>query len=363
MRLLCISSHADTRNSVRPEAESFIGLQRNGVDVTVMTQQDSSYADDLQRAGITLLHQQLTRKFSWQQMRRIRKEIRARRIDAVYAFNNKAICTSAFACIGLPVAMISYRGQTGNIRRVDPSAYLTHLHPRIDAIVGVSQSVVDDLRREVSSRVVLKRIYKGHSLEWYNEPPSERGSLGLDNTDFVVGCVANNRPRKGVEFLIRACGQLADVPNLRLLLIGSGMDEKTLGPLLQSNGIADKTLALGPRSDATRLIQTCNAAVLPSIRREGLPKTVIEAMAYGVPTVVTDTGGNAELVAHGESGFVVPVEDASAISGALRELHGDRERASAMGRAGKQRIETHFHVSATVRETRDLLNLLTLKRT
>ncbi|MEL7311925.1 MAG: glycosyltransferase [Pseudomonadota bacterium] len=359
MRLLCISSHADTRNSVRPEAESFIGLQRRGVNVTVMTQSDSSYADDLREAGITLLHQQLKKKFSWREMRRIRREIRERGINAVYAFNNKAICTAAFACIGLPVVMMTYRGQTGNIRRFDPSAYLTHLHPRVDAIVGVSQSVVDDLRPQVSGRVVLKRIYKGHSLDWYSEPASERAALGLSGEHFVVGCVANNRPRKGVEFLIRACGQLADLDRLRLVLIGSGMDEQTLAPVLEATGMRERTVTLGPRNDATSLIQACDVSVLPAIRREGLPKTVIEAMAYGVPAIVTDTGGNAELVADGESGLVVPVKDAPAIANALKTLHDAPTLAREMGSAGKRRIESHFHVSATIRETQRLLEQLT----
>ncbi|MEM6818975.1 MAG: glycosyltransferase family 4 protein [Pseudomonadota bacterium] len=362
MRLLCISSHADTRNSVRPEAESFIGLQRAGVDVHVLTQRDSAYAEELRAAGVNLIHQQLRKKFSWNDMREIRRVIIEQRIDAVYAFNNKAICNSAFACIGLPVVMITYRGQTGNIYRHDPSAYLTHLHPRVNAIVGVSQSVVDDLRPRVRPSVAVERIYKGHDLSWYTEPATSKSELGLAADDFVVGCVANNRPRKGVKFLIEACAQLADLDNLKLVLVGSGMDEAHLGPLLEQAGISKRTLTLGLRKDATSLIQACDVAVLPAVRREGLPKTVIEAMAYGIPNIVTDTGGNAELVADQQSGLVVPVADSAALAAAIRQLHADPQAAAEMGRLGQRRIETNFHVNSTVRETHSLIKRLLATR-
>ncbi|MEO1420468.1 MAG: glycosyltransferase family 4 protein [Pseudomonadota bacterium] len=358
MRLLCISSHADTRNSVRPEAESFIGLQRAGVEVHVLTQHDSAYAEELRAAGVNLIHQQLRKKFSWKDMREIRRITREHRIDAVYAFNNKAICNAAFACVGLPVVMITYRGQTGNIYRHDPAAYLTHLHPRVDAIVGVSQSVVDDLKPRVRHSVTVERIYKGHDLSWYTEPATPRSALGLASSDFVVGCVANNRPRKGVKYLIEACAKLTDLNNLKLVLIGSGMDNAHLGAELAQAGIDKQTLTLGLRTDATSLIQACDVAVLPAVRREGLPKTVIEAMAYGVPNIVTDTGGNAELVAHQISGLVVPVADSQALATAIRQLHADPESAAQMGKNGRNRIETDFHVSSTVKQTHALLERL-----
>lgn len=355
MRLLCISSHADTLNSVRPEAELFIGLQRAGVTTTVMTQADSPYAETMAAQGIRIVDFVPQRKFSWAAIKRIRSEIRNHNIQAVYAFNSKAICNAAFACIGLPVVYMTYRGQTGNIYRHDPAAYLTHLHPRVDAIVGVSQSVADDLRPRVRKQVLVQRIYKGHDLSWYTEPASERSELGLNDDHFVVGCVANNRPRKGVKYLIEACAQLRDIQHLRLVLIGNGMDQDTLGATLEQYGIADRTVTLGLRNDATRLIQACDVAVLPAIRREGLPKTVIEAMAYGIPSVVTDTGGNAELVDTDHTGIVVPIEDAPAIAGALRRLCEEPSLAVTMGEAARERIREHFNVAETVDQTKALL--------
>jgi glycosyltransferase involved in cell wall biosynthesis len=89
-----------------------------------------------------------------------------------------------------------------------------------------------------------------------------------------------------------------------------------------------------------------------------LPKTVIEAMVYGVPTVVTDTGGSAELVVDGETGFVVPPGDAPALARAIQYLCEHPTEAEAMGRKGRQRIDCHFNVRDTIGETLALYKTL-----
>jgi glycosyltransferase involved in cell wall biosynthesis len=91
--------------------------------------------------------------------------------------------------------------------------------------------------------------------------------------------------------------------------------------------------------------------VLPSLRREGLPKTVIEAMAYGVPTIVTDVGGSPELVQHEISGIVVPPGDAQALAAAIATLWRQPELARAYGRKGQERIEREFSNRTTVART------------
>ena len=351
MRVLCISSHTDTLNSVRPEAESFIGMARAGVHMVVMTQLDSPYGERMRDAGITIIDYHPRKKLSRDSIRRIRAAIAEHDIDIVYAFNNRAICNAAFACIGRDVRLITYRGQTGNLSRFDPASYLTHLHPRVNGIIGVADAVSDFVRPLVRRSVSVDTVYKGHDLGWYSEPAADRATLGLAHGDFVVGCIANNRPRKGVPYLIDACARLRDISALKLMLIGHGMDEQTLGDELRRHSLVDRVVLLGPRSDATAVIQAADVSVLPSTRREGLPKTVIESMAYGIPTVVTDTGGNAELVADEQSGLVVPVEDAQALADAILRLHDDRALAARFGNAGRERIDQAFNVSSTVAQT------------
>ena len=95
-------------------------------------------------------------------------------------------------------------------------------------------------------------------------------------------------------------------------------------------------------------------AVLPSIKREGLPRSVIEAMAYKTPPIVTDSGGNPELVVDGISGLVVPARDSAAIARAIRRLHDDAELRNRMGAAARERIRTHFRIEDTIAKTEAL---------
>ncbi|MEO0574733.1 MAG: glycosyltransferase [Pseudomonadota bacterium] len=349
--MLAITSHADTLNSVRPEAELFIGLANAGVEMSVMTESDSPYADNMRAAGIEILDYDITKKLARRSVRALRQCFKAKRFDIVYAFNNKAICNAAFAAIGLPLVLLTYRGQTGNISRSDPGAYLTHLHPRVDGIICVAKAVEVQLAKEVGSRKTLHTVYKGHDLSWYQDAPTTRSSIGLNDDQFVIGCVANNRPRKGVRYLLQACATLKDIPTLHLLLIGSDMDERTLGQQVAQLGMTARVSLLGRREDATALIQCCDVAVLPAIRREGLPKSVIEAMVYAVAPVVTDTVGYAELVEVGNSGLVVPPADASALASALRRLHDDPEARASFAAAARERIHREFNVHQTVAGT------------
>lgn len=358
MRLLCITSHGDTLNSVRPEAELFIGLQRAGVEVTVMTQGDSVYAGPMRHAGITLVDYVPRAKVSPRAVRRIRRELRARRIDVVYAFNNKAIANTNLAALGLPVKVVTYRGQTGNIHRWDPSVYLTHLNPRVDMIICVADAVRDSLRAQHPRPERVRRVYKGHSPDWYRDRPADLTEFGIPPGAFVVGCVANNRPRKGLGVLVEATYRLPRQVEAWLLLVGGGLGEADLERLVAGSPMRGRIVLAGFRHDAPALIAACACSVLPSLKREGLPKTVIESMAYAVPPIVTRTGGSAELVVDSRSGIVVPPGDAQAIADAIRFLHDNPTERALMGRRARERLERDFSIEETVRRTKALLESL-----
>lgn len=336
---------------MRPEAELFIGLAAAGHDITVMTQGDSVYAGAMRDAGIRVIDFVPARKLSLAAIRRLRAELSGGGYDIVYSFNNKAIANVNVAAIGCPVTVVTYRGQTGNVHRYDPSAYLTHLHPRVDGILAVAEAVRESLLPHVSDPGKVITVYKGHDLDWYRDEPVRRADIGLGDDDFAVACVSNNRPRKGIPVLIDAVAALRDLADLRLVLIGAGMDAPALVRSIEAHGLADRLRLLGFRSDAPAVLHACDVSVLPSTKREGLPKVVIESMVYGVPAIVTDTGGSAELVEHGDSGLVVPPGDAAALADAIRYCHDHRDDAKRMGAAGRRRIGHHFSVQQTVTDT------------
>ncbi|HEY8520456.1 MAG TPA: glycosyltransferase family 4 protein [Gammaproteobacteria bacterium] len=348
IKALCIVEDAD-----RPTVATFVGLHAAHVDVTVVCPRAAPYRAWLAEAGVRLLDLPLRRRIDPAGIRALRAELRRGGYDILHLFGNRALQNGLLAATGLPVRVVAYRGIVGNVSFFSPVSWLRLLNPRIDRIVCVADAVRDHFlrMRPAFLRVPperLVRIYKGHSLDWYREQPANLAELGIPPGAFVVGCVANYRPRKGIEYLVDAVARLpADV---HLLLVGHTQAPR-LTAAIEASGAGQRIHRVGHRADAPALTAACDVFVLPSIRREGLPRSVIEAMAYGVPPIVTACGGSPELVVDGQSGIVVPVADSAAIAAAIERLRSDPALRRRMGEAARERIRTSFRIEDTIEQT------------
>jgi len=299
-------------------------------------------------------------------IRQVREELVRGAYDIVHTFNNKAISNVLCAARKLPVKIVAYRGIVGAVGFLDPMSWMRYLNPRIDRIVCVAEAIRQHFlgMRPKFLRMPPERpvtIHKGHKLEWYTDEPADLASVGIPPGAFAVGCVANYRPRKGVEVLVEAMEHLPQ--DVHLLLIGR-MDAGGLTRRIARSPAKARIHRTGFRADAPSLSAACDAFCLPSTRREGLSRAIIEAMAYGVPPVVTDSGGSPELVVDGASGIVVPVNDSKAIADAIERLYRDPEFRQRLGRAARERIATDFRSEDTVRKTIELYaSLVGLNRT
>jgi glycosyltransferase involved in cell wall biosynthesis len=354
VKALWITSHKDTLNSIRPEAETLIGLARVGVQMEVMTQAQSPYRAAMEDAGVEIIDVVPDHKLDLATARIIRDRLRDGGHDILHLFNNKAITNGLLAARGLPVKVITYRGQTGNMHRYDPTCWLTHLNPRIDRIICVANAVRDDLRRQVLHPDRVVTVYKGHDTDWYRDPPADLGQFGIPNGAFVVTAVANYRPRKGLEILVDATRHLPAGAPIHLLLVGDGMDNRQLARRIRKSPYRNRIHVAGFRRDACSIVAASQSAVLAATKREGLPKTVIEAMVYSVPPIVTDTGGGAELVVDGVCGLVVPPGDPAALAEAIIHLYEHRDNAAEMGSRARDRIDSHFNIRDTIGKTLDV---------
>ncbi len=341
----------------------FIGLKKRGIDIEFMTKRDCYYGRRLIDSGIPVHDFVPRRKFSSVAIRTIRRVLQHGQHDVVHLFNNNAIVNGIIASFGLPVKVVTYRGQTGNISRWDPICYFTHLSPRVDRIVCVSESVRASLASQVFDADKLVTIYKGHDVRWYEgTKKADRERLGIPADAFLVGCVANYRPRKGIDVLLAATHHLpSDVP-VHLVIVGRGMTEPAVQSLASASPVANRIHLLGFRSDVLEIVAACDATVLPATKREGLPKTVIESMALRVTPIVTDTGGAPELVRDHECGLVVPPGDPRALAAAIVELQTDRAANRRMGVAARERLATGFTLEASIEKHLQLYRQLTNTR-
>lgn len=190
----------------------------------------------------------------------------------------------------------------------------------------------------------------------------EGNPFASDDAPVVVGTVGRLQAVKDQIALVRAFARLAGsgecrFDRLRLAIAGDGPQRGDVEAAVRESGVGDKIWLAGERADVADVMRSFDLFVLPS-RAEGISNTILEAMASALPVVATDVGGNAELVAAGETGLLVPAADDAAMADAisryaldpgLRRLHGD---------AGRQRAMSEFSLDGMVERYRALYETL-----
>ena len=107
-------------------------------------------------------------------------------------------------------------------------------------------------------------------------------------------------------------------------------------------GIEDRVIFTGTRSDIPEILGLLDIFCLPTFTHEGLPRSIVEAMAMELPVVTTDIRGCREVVLPGKTGFIVPPKDSEELATALGKLLANKELRKQFGQAGRTRIETEF---------------------
>jgi glycosyltransferase involved in cell wall biosynthesis len=184
----------------------------------------------------------------------------------------------------------------------------------------------------------------GVDLEQFSPAPKSRASvreeLGLSDQDVVVMCVAEFTSTKNHAFLLAAWSKVArEEPCAHLLLIGDGQLKQSMERRIRVDNIPNVHF-LGFRGDVPRLLQSADIFVLPS-RREGLPRSIMEAMAAGKPVVATDVRGNRNLVGNGVTGILVKLGDVVGLAQAILQLIHNPELRLRMGEAGREKMQAY----------------------
>jgi glycosyltransferase involved in cell wall biosynthesis len=231
----------------------------------------------------------------------------------------------------------------------------------VDRVIAVSANVRDFCISHIglpAEKLVV--IYNG--VEVPGECPSRpeaRAELGLPPDGLVAGVVSRLDPAKGVRVLIRA---LAQVDGVTLTIVGDGPERAALESVADKLGVAGRIHWIGHRRDVLRLLPAFDLFVQPSLH-EGLPNTVLEAMAAGLPVVATAVGGTPEVVVDGVTGLLVPPHDPDALAKGIACLLRDLDLRRKMGRAGRERVKRRFAMKQMVRQTQTLYeHLLRAKR-
>ena len=351
MRVLCVNGESDPA-----ETGSFVAMRDMGIDVTVITWPDTVNHRTLVDAGVPTLPYVLKSKLSRKCIRFIRDELKRKSYDVLHMLDKRATMNGLFASIGMSTKLVAYRGIVGNVSYFDPLSWLYLLNPRLDRIICVCEAVRQNLLGLGMPGLRLRRnvpvtVHKGHNPDWYSGTPEDITQFGIPESAFVVACTARGVPRKGIPVLLDAISRLPMGTGMHFLLAGTGMDNKLHKELVAKNPHVNNIHLNGFLHRMPWILPNCDVSVLPSLRREGLPRGIIEAMIGGAVPIVTDSGGSPELVIDNQSGFVVPPGDAQAITDKILALYEDRQLKARLSAGAKKRIREDFTVERTARET------------
>ena len=351
LTVLCVNGESDPA-----ETGSFIEMHKRGVDITVITWPGTFNHDALVNAGVPTIAYKLQGKISRPCIRLIRAELQRKPYDVLHMLDKRATMNGIWASWGMNVKLVAYRGIVGNLSYFDPLSWLYLLNPRIDRIICVCEAIrqymlglgMPGLRL---GRNVPVTIHKGHNPDWYQPPYEDLEQFGISADAFVVACTARGVRRKGVPILLEAINRLPPGLNIRFLLAGTNMDNPDHRKLVAENTYADTIHLHGFLKRMPWILPNCHVAVLPSLRREGLPRGIIEAMIGGAVPIVTDSGGSPELIEEGISGYIVPPGESQPITDKILALINDRDLHARLSQGAQQRIRDDFKVEDTAINT------------
>jgi glycosyltransferase involved in cell wall biosynthesis len=241
----------------------------------------------------------------------------------------------------------------GSDLHVDPSGL-----DRVLEEASFAVTVSDDNRRFVARRFgvhLARRLSVLHcGIDLTRFTPVRRVAEGR----LRIVCVASLRPVKGHEHLVEACRLLAQRGvDFECDLIGGGPAFAVVDDLIRRAGLGARVHLRGdqPRPRVLAALRTADVAVLTSVqdadgRREGIPFSLMEAMALELPVVASDLSGIPELVTHERDGLLVPPGDAAAVAAALERLARAPDLRRRLGRNGRERIVADFDLETNARE-------------
>ncbi len=185
-------------------------------------------------------------------------------------------------------------------------------------------------------------------------------SHDLDYGERMVFACRQLFPRKGIRFLIQAAARLADkYPDLRVVIAGDGFEKPDLIALAEELGIGQRVEFLGwvANTELPRYFRAARFSVIPSLE-EGFGIPAAEAMGCEIPVIASDAGGLPEVVADGQTGYVVPKGDVDALASAMDTLLSDDALCEQMGKAGRQRALDRFDWLITAEKMQSLYRQL-----
>lgn len=362
-RILMLHSSSDLYGASKMFLLSIISLKNKGLQPVVVLSDEGPLVEAIQKLDIEVHIQKLgilRRKYFNLSglINRIKTISAAKRYLSTLVKEKK---------IGLIYSNTSAVLVGGWVAKKSCIPHITHLHEIIQSpnwlrmflgkiinknsnkVIVVSQAVKNNWIDQIESEKITL-VYNGIDFQYYQQvrddivdelPEVTPGTL-------FIGMIARINHWKGQNYFIEIAQLLSrDFDNLHFVIVGDAfpgteyfIDE--LNDTISKSGIKEKISYLGYRKDIAEVLNTLDIFVLPSILPDPLPTTVLEAMASGKPVIATIHGGALEMVINGETGFLIPHDNAKLAAEAIQKMVDNPTLRLAMGRRGRERVVEKF---------------------
>ncbi len=334
------------------------GLALGSFEVSVVSMtRGGTWATALRQADVQVCELERRGRLDWRRLVAMRRVFKDLRPELVYSFNYE---TNAYARLagllaGVPILVTGVRGfYRSRLMTLAERLLIRFTECVICNAEAIRRDLVERLGVPERKAITIRNGVVIPPPAGPEERQTARRLIGAGEDEIVVGTVARLVEDKNPAMLVRAASLCGNAPvRLRYCIVGGGPEEKAVRTAVREQGLEHRFTLLGPKEDARALLNGFDLFVLTS-RTEGLPNTVMEAMAAGLPCVCTDVGGCRELVEHGVTGYLVAPDDAGDLGARILDLAGDPERRAAMGRAGRRKISAGYSVERLVSQVQEL---------
>lgn len=263
---------------------------------------------------------------------------------------------------GIPIIITSRHSvRIGGKWREHLKGWTVKLDDKIIAVCEMARQLEIENAHAPPEKVVV--IY--NSIDWRkfaDTNPLARNSirqaLNISPNAPLIGAVGRLTPAKGFDILLQSFVKIHhQIPDARLLLVGDGALRQLLETLTRQVNLTDSVIFTGTRNDIPHILKALDIFILSSLW-EGLPNTILEAMAASVPVIATTVGGVPEVITHQENGWLIPPNNVTALTDAVIYLLQNPSERHRLGANGQKRVKNSFDAEFTAQKTINLYQAL-----
>ncbi|MFC1712617.1 glycosyltransferase family 4 protein [Candidatus Poribacteria bacterium] len=340
--------------------------KKRGWNIFVNSPTRGDFIDMIRDRCARVYHIDTTRSFRLDRSVELVKMIKREKVDLVHCHTplpDTNLSRIAAALAGVPIVTHAHLRQALNSNPLVRTyqLMLDWCTSRLfcDRIIAVSEAVRTDFTRQGSPQNKIDVVHNGIDTKNNRQEKNSdaiRKEFNLTAGQKLVGEVARLCETKGQHVLIRAaCSVIREFPDAVFMIVGEDIEKdgkykEELEELAKELGVEENFIFTGYRSDVPDLMNAFDVFILPSFA-EGLPVTILEAMAAQKPVITTPAGGNTEIVIHNETGLIFPFGDSDQLAIAILHLLKNPQEARLMGQKGYERVQAHFSLDQMVGKT------------